>query len=103
MKTFQNLSPADYLRIFWRRRWYFIATFLATAIIAGTYTWRLPSVYRSEARILIQPVAMPQDYVRPSDNSSPESRITGIRGQVQGRTFLEGIIQELLSKKQNIR
>jgi succinoglycan biosynthesis transport protein ExoP len=95
MKNFQHLSPADYLGILRRRKWYSLAAFLLTGIGVGLYAWRIPDVYQSEARVLIQSTIISQDYVRPADNVAPETRIAAPREQVLGRTFIEGIIQEL--------
>jgi polysaccharide chain length determinant protein (PEP-CTERM system associated) len=95
MKNFQGLGPADFARIFWRRKWYSAATFLLVAAGVAIYVWRLPNLYRSEARVLVQSAMIPQDYVRPSDNTTPEARIAAIREQVLSRTFIESMIQEL--------
>jgi polysaccharide chain length determinant protein (PEP-CTERM system associated) len=94
MKDFRKLHPVDYLKILWRRRWWALAVFAAVAVGVGVYAWRMPDVYRSESRILVEAAVIAQDYVRPSIRSTPEEQIAAIRAQVQSRSFLERMIQE---------
>lgn len=94
MKDFRKLHPLDYLKILWRRRWYALAMFAVIAIGVAVYAWRIPDVYRSESRILVEAAVIAQDYVRPSIRSTPEEQIAAIRAQVQSRSFLERMIQE---------
>jgi succinoglycan biosynthesis transport protein ExoP len=94
MKNFKNLDPSEYLRILWRRRWYALSGFVLVAIGVGIYSWRTPNVYRSESTIVVELAAIPQDYVRSSDRSTPAQQITGIRQLAQSRSFMERLIQE---------
>ena len=94
MRDFKNLSVEDWLRIFWRRKWYFFVT--ATLISAGVaiYAWRLPQFYRSETRILVEPATIAEDVVRPVVRSTPEERINAIRAQIQSRELLQQLVEE---------
>jgi succinoglycan biosynthesis transport protein ExoP len=94
MKDFKNLDPSDYWKILWRRRWYALAGFMLVSVGVGIYSWRKPDIYESQSTISVEPAAILQDYVRPSDRSSPEQQIAGIRQQVQSRTYLLQLIQE---------
>ncbi len=94
MKDFTKLHPLDYLKILRRRWWYSLLTFVLVGIGVTIYAWRMPDVYRSESRIMVESAVIAQDYVRPSIRSTPEEQIAAIRGQVQSRTFLEQMIQE---------
>jgi len=71
MKDFKKLHAIDYLKILWKRRWYVLIT--VTVVVAGTgiVSWRLPKVYRSETRILVESTLIP-DYVR-TGGSSPRN------------------------------
>ena len=95
MKDFKGLSPLDYFKILWLRRWYMLGTFLLLSIAAGTYAWLTPNTFRSESRVMVEAASIPQDYVRPSVRTTPEEQIGAIRGAVQSRSFLERMIQEL--------
>lgn len=94
MKDLASLHPLDYLKITWRRRWYVLTVFVLVSAGVSIYAWRMPDVYVSEAVVAVESTPIPQDYVRPSDRSSPEERIAAIRQLVQSRTFLERMIQD---------
>jgi polysaccharide chain length determinant protein (PEP-CTERM system associated) len=94
VKNLKNLSPADYSRLIWRRRWFAIGTFALVSASVSTYAWFIPDAYRSESMIMVEPAAISQDYVRPIIRSTPEEQIAAIRSQVQSRGFLERMIQD---------
>ncbi|MBN1567586.1 MAG: hypothetical protein JXA73_07045 [Acidobacteria bacterium] len=94
MKDFKNFSPSDYFSVLWKRKWYALAGFILISGGVAIYSWRTPDVYSSISRIVVIPTIIPQDYVRPSDRSTPEEQIATIQQQVQSRTFLQGIIQD---------
>jgi polysaccharide biosynthesis transport protein len=94
MKDFRNVDPIGYVKILWRRRWYALAGFVLVSVGTWIYSWRTPDVYLSKATIRVEQTAIPQDYARPSDRSSPEEQIAGIRQQVQSRSFAESLVQE---------
>jgi len=94
MKDFSSLHPLDYLRILWRRRWYALVVFLIVCIGASIYAWRKPLIYKSTSRIKVESATIPQDYVRPSVRSTPETQIAAVRSAVQSRSFLQRMIQD---------
>ncbi len=94
MKDFKKYSLSDYVRILWRRRWYSLGAMLLVLAGASAYAWLKPSVYRATSRIKVEPVAIPQDYVRPSVRSTPEDQIAAVRSAVQSRSFLQRMIQD---------
>jgi polysaccharide chain length determinant protein (PEP-CTERM system associated) len=91
----KQYTPEDYLRILWRHKWLVIvplviimpATFIGTQI--------LPNVYRSDARIVIVPQQVPQRFVQPTVTTTINDRLQAINEQIQSRTRLERLIQEL--------
>jgi polysaccharide chain length determinant protein (PEP-CTERM system associated) len=91
----KQYKPEDYLAMVWRRKWILIVPFVI--ITAGTAVWThfLPNRYRSEARILIVPQQVPEDFVQPTVTTRLDSRLQAIAQQIQSRTRLERIIQEL--------
>jgi polysaccharide chain length determinant protein (PEP-CTERM system associated) len=95
MKDFRNLSPADYLQIFWRRKWYFVAVLILVSAAGAGYAYIKPPVYRSDTRILVQETSVPSDYVRPMVEQSAQDKLNAIRLQLESRSFLERVIQEM--------
>jgi polysaccharide biosynthesis transport protein len=94
MKDFRSLSPVDYLRIPWRRRWYALAVFVLAVAGAGIYSWQMPDIYRSESIVSVESSLISSNYVRPSDGSSPGEQIDSFRVLLQSRSFLQQLIQE---------
>lgn len=94
MKDFKKYNLSDYVRILWRRRWYALTAMLLVFAGASVYAWLKPNIYRSTSRIKVEPVAIPQDYVRPSVRSTPEDQIAAVRSAVQSRSFLQRMIQD---------
>jgi polysaccharide chain length determinant protein (PEP-CTERM system associated) len=94
MKDLKSLTPVDYVRILWHRRWIALATFVVVTGATIVYALQMQNIYRSEAKIAVEPAAIPQEYVRSSDRSTPEEQFSALLVQLQGRTFLEGLIQE---------
>jgi polysaccharide chain length determinant protein (PEP-CTERM system associated) len=94
MKTFSNLDPFEYLAILWRRRWYALAGFVLVVVGTAMYSYRMPDIYKSQSMIMVEQAAILQDYARPSERTSSQDQIAGIRQQVQSRSFAERLIQE---------
>jgi polysaccharide biosynthesis transport protein len=94
MKDLSKLSTDAYLNIVWRRRWYLIITFVIISSGVSVFVWRMPSLYRSETRVLVETPIVPEDYIRPIIRSNPEDRINAIREQIASRTFLERIVEQ---------
>jgi polysaccharide chain length determinant protein (PEP-CTERM system associated) len=91
----KQYKPEDYLQMAWRRKWMLIVPF--AIITAATFVWTrfLPNSYRSEARILIVPQQVPEDFVQPTVTTRLDARLQAISQQIQSRTRMERIIQDL--------
>lgn len=91
----KKYRPEDYVEILWRRKWVLILPFVIVA--AGTFigTQFLPNRYRSDARILIVPQQVPENFVQPTVTTRLGARLQAISQQIQSRTRLERMIQEL--------
>ncbi len=83
-----GVSLHDLMSMFKRRKLYFILPFLVVATLVGTYAIIASAIYRSEARILIEPKGL-----QPSDTASVAS-FTEHRIQ---------IISEQLMTRENIK
>ena len=91
----KKYRPEDYLEIVWRRKWAAVMPFVIITLGVVLGTQFLPDRYRSEARILIVPQQVPENYVQPTVTTSLDSRLQAINQQITSRTRLERIIQEL--------
>ena len=91
----KKYRPEDYVEILWRRKWVVIVPFVIITLGTVIGTQFLPNRYRSDAQILIVPQQVPEDFVQPTVTTSLDSRLQAISQQIQSRTRLERIIQEL--------
>jgi uncharacterized protein involved in exopolysaccharide biosynthesis len=78
------------------RRWWLILLPLILGTASGVlaYKW-LPVQYRSETLIMVIPQRVPDSYVKSTINSTVEDRLRSIGEQIQSRSRLERIIQDL--------
>jgi len=95
MKDLTKLELRDYFDILWKRRGYCLATFALVASGVSLYAWRIPDVFKSETRVMVDEPSVSEDYVRPTVRSTPEDRINSIREQLASRSFLERMIEQL--------
>jgi polysaccharide chain length determinant protein (PEP-CTERM system associated) len=91
----KKYRPEDYLEILWRRKWLVIVPFVIISLGTVIGTQFLPNRYRSDAQILIVPQQVPENFVPTTITTSLNSRLQAISQQIQSRTRLERIIQEL--------
>src|SRR5688572_22865419 len=91
----KEYKPEDYVAIVWRRKWFLIVPFVVIAMATAVGTSFLPNEYRSEARILIVPQQVPQNFVQSTVTTRLDARLQAISQQIQSRTRLERIIEEL--------
>jgi polysaccharide chain length determinant protein (PEP-CTERM system associated) len=78
------------------RRWWLILLPLVLGTTAGVlaYQW-LPAQYRSETLIMVIPQRVPDSYVKSTVTTNVEDRLRSIGEQIQSRSRLERIIQDL--------
>lgn len=92
---FRQRKPAEYLSLFWRRKWLIILPALALASAIAVVVWRLPNVYESTALLIVQPPTISlQALPQPTDSSALSSRLDSMTQQVQSRSSLEPMIQK---------
>jgi polysaccharide chain length determinant protein (PEP-CTERM system associated) len=84
----------DYLAICRRRKWYIAIPLVASILIScGVYKY-LPKVYKATTLILVQPQAIPENYIRPTITDTVANRLNTISQEILSRTRLEKVIQE---------
>jgi polysaccharide biosynthesis transport protein len=89
-KKFRGL--ADYWTIAARRRWeILLPLFLGWALVWGA-SWLVPSIYTSEALILIEQQKVPEQYVVPNSTMSLQDSLQSMTEQILSRTRLQATI-----------
>lgn len=90
-----NMTPAEFLEVFLRRKWFVIFSFLMIFFGASVYCVLMPELYRSSTTIMVVPQRVPENYVRTTVTSRIEDRLGSIRQQVLSRTRLIAVMDEL--------
>jgi polysaccharide chain length determinant protein (PEP-CTERM system associated) len=92
--TEKPLNMHDYLAVGLRRKWYVVIPLIASILISfGVYKY-LPKAYKATTLILVQPQAIPENYVRATITDSVANRLNTISQEILSRTRLEKVIQE---------
>src|SRR5688572_7927027 len=91
----KTYRPEDYVEILWRRKWVAIVPFVIISLGTVIGTQFLPNRYRSEAQVRVVPPQVPENYVQTTVTASLSFRLQAISQEIQSRTRLERIIQEL--------
>ena len=89
----EGINPKDYLAIISRRKWSLIIPTLAIFFMAVAVALLLPSVFRSEATILIEEQEVPEDFVRAPVTSYAEQRLQMINQRIMSSVRLMEIIE----------
>jgi polysaccharide chain length determinant protein (PEP-CTERM system associated) len=87
-------TPAEYLRILWRRRYFVTVPLIIISATLGYAIYRLPNVYESSTLIIVDPAKVPTNIAQPVVQVDITSRLGTIRQQVTSRTGLQEIIDK---------
>lgn len=88
-----TLTPGDFFKIAWRRRWSLVLPFLLLVAAAAALALFLPATYRSTATILIEEQEIPADFVTATVTSFAEQRLQQINQRIMSTTRLLEIIE----------
>ena len=91
----KTYSAQDILRILWSRKWLILVPFALGTAGSLMYASRVPLQYRSETLIMVVPQRISDEYVKRTDTTRMEDRLRSINEQIQTRSRLERIIEEL--------
>lgn len=80
--------------IVWQRRYYFFAVFAVFLIVSVAAAFALPTLYRSNATMLIESQELPNDIAQAPGNGAIEQRIAKIRERVLSRGDLIALIEQ---------
>jgi len=90
----RELTPADYIAIL-RRRWVLILVLTVLGpIVAYTVSRFLPSRYKSQTLVLVEPQGVSPEIVPKIDVVSVSQRLAGMKSQILSRSRLEPIIRQ---------
>jgi polysaccharide biosynthesis transport protein len=86
-------SLDEYWAIVRRRRWYIILPVFVIWALVWVGSWLIPSVYQSEALILVEQQKVPEHYVIPNVTVNLQDRLQSMTQQILSRTRLESVIK----------
>lgn len=92
METTSSIRPhtlQDFVAIWRRRRWHFLATSAIGAALTCAVVGFLPSYYRSEALVLVEQSEVSQEYVKPVVAVDNDQQLSALIQDVMSRTVLE--------------
>src|SRR5262249_11318582 len=92
MASFRVRTPAEYLRLLWRRRYFILTPFVIAGAALCWAVHGLPNIYESTAMIIVVPPRVSSNYVQPVNQVDVDSRLSAIQKQVTSRTELQRII-----------
>lgn len=92
MASFRVRTPAEYLRMLWRRKFFVVVPMIIVATTLAYVVYRLPDVYASETMIIVEQSKVNNAaFVQPTQIDIT-SRLSTIRTLVTSRTGLKEII-----------
>jgi succinoglycan biosynthesis transport protein ExoP len=94
-ELFGDLQLREYLQVLKRRRGWVIFTATAVFCVVLVVAVRLPSVYRSETVILVDPQKVPDTFVQSTVSSSVSDRLSTIQQEVMSPSRLTDLIHKL--------
>ena len=81
-------------RFVWRRKWLLVVPLVMCTIAATIVAFRMPVIYRSEAKIMVVPQRVPVSFVPGPVATKLEDRFASIKQLVFSRSRLERIVTE---------
>ncbi|MFN0108004.1 MAG: hypothetical protein ACKVZH_04050 [Blastocatellia bacterium] len=92
MASFRIRTPAEYLKLLWRRRYFVLVPGLIVFSALAYAIYKLPNVYESRTTIIVDPPKVSASYVQPVNQIDLNSRLNSIQKQVTSRTELQRLI-----------
>src|SRR5438128_12429181 len=94
MASFRVRTPAEYLRILWRRRYYIAVPLVIVSATLGYAIYRLPNVYESSTLIIVEQAKVNTSvFLSPVGQVDISARLSTIRQKVTSRQELQQIIE----------
>ena len=89
----QQVDIKSYLKVFQRRKWLFIVPMVLIFLVTVCVALALPSIYKSEATILVEAQEIPEQMVQSTVTGYIEERIQSINQVVLSRANLLQIVE----------
>lgn len=93
MASLRMRTPAEYLLMLWRRRYYILVPMVIVTATLVYVIYRLPNMYESITLIIVDSVNVNKDIAPSPTQIDLSSRLGTIRNYVTSRTELKGIIE----------
>lgn len=93
--TQPNKGVQEQIEILIRRKWMIIIPLILGTGVGALIAYSLPSYYKSSTLIMVEQQKVPESYVKSTDETPIEQRLSTISQQILSRTNLEQIISEL--------
>lgn len=87
-----KLPPLSVARMLWKRRWLALVCWLVASIVSVIVVRSLPSIYQSEAVVLVDSQKIPENYVSPTVNGDIADRLALISQDIMSSSRLLQII-----------
>lgn len=94
MKQINNKGLYDNIEMLLRRKWMLIIPLILGTSIGAFVAYNSPSYYKSLTLIMLEQQKVPESYVRPTNETPIEQRLSTISQQIMSRTKLEQIIDQ---------
>jgi polysaccharide biosynthesis transport protein len=91
----QSYSPKEIWAIAYRRRWWILLPLFFLWGAVWGISWLLPTIYQSEALILVEQQKVPEQYVVSNVTVDLQERLQSITQQILSRTRLQSAIERL--------
>ena len=89
-----EFSPRSIARAIWKRRYIALFVALGIATLGIGVTRRLPSLYRAEALVLVDPQQIPERFVSATVSQDFSDRLTTMSQEIMSSTRLKSIVDE---------
>lgn len=93
MANFRVRTPAEYVRMLWRRKFFVLVPMIIVTITLAYVVYRLPNVYASETMILVEQSKVSNNVFTQPTQIDITSRLGTIKNLVTSRTGLKEIIE----------
>ena len=89
-----EFSPLSIARMLWKHRLMVIIVAIVGSLLSVVVVHQLPSIYRSEALILVDSQKIPERYVSPTGETDVAERLASISQEILSTTRLQKIIDD---------
>src|ERR1700733_13514137 len=92
--TMPEFSPLTLARMLWKHRLMVSIVAIVGSVVSVVIVHELPSIYRSEALILVDSQKIPERYVSSTVNTEVQERIASLRQEILSTTRLQKVIDD---------